>query len=1293
MTLRSMRWRVLFVLGCVGLCLPFLVQCSPGECVNDIDCDGKKVCKNNACVNPPESGCTSNDECEANEVCFKKVCVRQTDKPEPRLEPKKEVIPEDGGPDEPVGEVIPEEPVKETPNEIKPDTPDEPVTRECEQDSDCIAIAKTSCQFNSKGEKYCLPNKGTKVFGEECTKGSECRTGFCHPTSKACTLICKGNSDCQGGALCLKATFDKREVPVCYPGGDLCKNNADCAKDEVCGIRLYTASGEKESRCIKPANGESRAGYSCTADNECASGLCLPKDKVCARLCKENKDCLAGYVCDVTSVEYNGKKKEYKVCQLDKANGIPCTTSGDCRRLDYLCRPTLVSGKLLNRCETKVGAKRMGATCEKHSDCDSGYCLPSSRRCSAICAQKSDCVKTGVAGLDCKPVDLELEIQGKPYKARLNICVETAKVCTKDDDCSSDGRICAPLPSDSGQFQLLCAPPNQSGAKEGAACKTNGDCYNRFCFKGFCAAPCASAAQCTKGYECKPQTVMSGGNVLPVKVCQVPAAGLPCQANSDCPTGSGNDCRVIINNKVLESRCVKPATGSSQTGGLCSKDADCKSGTCLIEQGICTNLCKTDSDCPSSSGLKCLKQKLTKTGAPPKEFQVCSKPTCAGDVDCAEGQICQYTSKGLLLCVTASKTKKALGQACTANADCDSNLCHTTRKLCSSPCKNASADKCPLQYACETTGTGPSGLNLCLPIANACSLTKDCATGQLCTLSYDALLRPQKTCQKPIGTRLLGSLCNDDKQCESGICDPVTNRCSQFCVKSEDCSSTYSCDQVKLKNKWTVSLCRLCYSDNDCGTGQVCQLNYNPSENKVTTSCQKPTKTKKIGDACDPTKGIPGECGNHICDPSSRKCVSVCFAHRHCKASFYCGKVNLLGSVSIGACLTGKRPNCRGDEDCPANETCQVNFDTNGNVFTSCQKSTASKAGASCDPTKFPGTCASQLCDTVTRKCLNVCQPGIGGCKAGEICEEVALAKKLVYACVPELKRCSSQTDCDAGYVCGLEIKNKIVDYKCLRPLPTSKKVGDTCNNNESCASKLCHPTLKKCVATCLKDSHCSTNDRCGKIPSGDTLARACIPKNSLCVQSNICPVSEPVCALDLDLKGNIVRKCASGGPGTKKIGETCDPSKAFPGECKNRFCDPGVRRCTNTCVRDDDCPKGLSCIEATIQTFAGDKKILGCLPPAGTACVRKTDCIAAHVCRVTRTAVAIAQTCEQPSGKKEGDTCDPTKGYPGECGTRVCHPTDKRCTTVCTVDSDCANGFKCKSISYTGFKINVCSK
>jgi Cys-rich repeat protein len=191
--------------------------------------------------------------------------------------------------------------------------------------------------------------------------------------------------------------------------GDKCKEDLQCRSSRcsggecVCNEDSDCGLGQ---RCFKPAAAKnfcastSRAvGESCDRDDECRSNQC--EDGEC--VCRHDSDCPSGQVCK-----------------------------------------TPITGK--NSCEASddVGAKALGESCDRDSECLSNKCESDECVCNSDsdCPSGQECYRPITEKNDCRPVGLTLGAScQRNSQCRSNKCEQDECVCRTNDDCPS-GKVC-----------------------------------------------------------------------------------------------------------------------------------------------------------------------------------------------------------------------------------------------------------------------------------------------------------------------------------------------------------------------------------------------------------------------------------------------------------------------------------------------------------------------------------------------------------------------------------------------------------------------------------------------------------------------------------------------------------------------------------------------------------------------------------------------------------------------------------------------------------------------------------
>jgi V8-like Glu-specific endopeptidase len=163
----------------------------------------------------------------------------------------------------------------------------------------------------------CVPAEivgSTRGLGEPCTADTDCLSARCLTVGDLsyCSRPCTDSAVCGTGYRCLPDGLCHRGAAE--PAGGPCLTNDDCAAPAVCAQRgadrwctvtcaadtecptgfACTAVGGDLSVCA-PSLG--LLGAPCTANEQCASGLCELGNGICTRFCDIDSPCGAGDAC------------------------------------------------------------------------------------------------------------------------------------------------------------------------------------------------------------------------------------------------------------------------------------------------------------------------------------------------------------------------------------------------------------------------------------------------------------------------------------------------------------------------------------------------------------------------------------------------------------------------------------------------------------------------------------------------------------------------------------------------------------------------------------------------------------------------------------------------------------------------------------------------------------------------------------------------------------------------------------------------------------------------------------
>jgi hypothetical protein len=141
-------------------------------------------------------------------------------------------------------------------------------TSECRPDEICSTFSPYgtvsdlgSCLMRCNADGTCRARGG---IPHTCYKSE----GLCYPGEFG--LLCQRDEDCFGGNKCLSSNPDPTQ-PAARRCTKSCKSDAECTGDAVAS----TSDGwcfQGDQTCVQGQ----QAGYPCTHDNQCASGVCAP---------------------------------------------------------------------------------------------------------------------------------------------------------------------------------------------------------------------------------------------------------------------------------------------------------------------------------------------------------------------------------------------------------------------------------------------------------------------------------------------------------------------------------------------------------------------------------------------------------------------------------------------------------------------------------------------------------------------------------------------------------------------------------------------------------------------------------------------------------------------------------------------------------------------------------------------------------------------------------------------------------------------------------------------------------
>lgn len=546
------------------------------------------------------------------------------------------------------------------------------------------------------------------------------------------------------------------------------------------------------------------------------------------------------------------------------------------------------------------------------------------------------------------------------------VCRDTCDPAVATATCAEG--TCTFLGIEDGEPWGACLPGATGGGGRGSACSLDAPCGDGYvCIEqnggGRCVPRCdpGDGDTCGAGLRCDPV-----GRTL--------GACLPstCLREADCP--DGQTCATWVRpDGGVDLACIF-AVGGGAAGAACSADADCASGQCLEDLGICHGGCRTNDDCAGEGS--CVLYGFE------HEVQSVWVPTClrdcTDDESCGPGQTCTWFDNRELdlntVCVPAVGSAQA-GAPCTDGADCRSGQCLAfqpgTTGFCDGGCTD-DAD-CGGETVCAQTTRDSAGDDGVWGTADdwetyprcrgaTCSSNADCGAW-VCGAALETVngaVAVVNRCTPPAGPAGAGAPCMD--LCASGTCiqrpfappedcdDGVDNdhdgrtdcddpSCAPWCAREicgdgvdNDADGATDCADLDCETACTTEVCH--NGRDDDGNGLV-----DCDDPRCIFECHE---TNACNDYAD-------EDGDGLVDCADRwDCARVCFETACDDGVDDDG--DLLVDCHDDDC--GNAPNCV-EHRCAAGDCCTNGLDDDGDGRVDCQDGncagTTACSEAACD--------------------------------------------------------------------------------------------------------------------------------------------------------------------------------------------------------------------------------------------------------------------------------------------------------------------------------------------------------
>lgn len=559
----------------------------------------------------------------------------------------------------------------------------------CATDADCVGGKACDAATGLCGGK--LANGVACTMSTECASDA-CVDGLC--CEKVCgeCQVCKNTTTERG--KCVNRAVDETDPDTCTdvtttnPCGTIgkCDGAGQCktvANGNACGTTCNAAGDStvvqtcQSGGCTGTGASVSCNGLAClagagntpaTCATMCtvATGAGCPSGKVCVggtqcRLCdpNDNRGCTGGQVC------------ENDVCVNKTAKGGACTATDQCVSGNFCVDGRCCESSSCGTCQACGSDGKCAAvtnapdadTCQNETNgtvpnpcgklgCDAtGTCRY--RDTTYVCDGPSCDTSSSVAATTCNGM-------GQCNQQSTTACMPGYRcsngVCPTS--CTTDSQCLAPKVCNIAMGMTTGTCGDVAKKPLGGSCTVAGDCFSGFCADGVCCnAGCGNACEsCSAMGMCAP--VVNG-------------------TDAQCPDETGTN--------------ICGRAGMCDATGTCAYRASgvvCGAPACDGETGTTTPTCNGAGACSGAATAACGSGYKCANGVCPT--------SCTSSAQCVSPKVCNIPM-GMTTGTCGDVVKKALGDACGAASECDSDKCVDGR--C---CGVASCGTC---QACGTSGT------------------------------------------------------------------------------------------------------------------------------------------------------------------------------------------------------------------------------------------------------------------------------------------------------------------------------------------------------------------------------------------------------------------------------------------------------------------------------------------------------------------------------------------------------------------------------------------------------------
>ncbi len=540
------------------------------------------------------------------------------------------------------------------------------------------------------GGGYCAPC----ASGQACKAAGDCTTRVCSTTTKACAAATasdrvkngdESDVDCGGSSgkpcalkLACHVTGDCVPGAACHAGL--------CAPDTCVNGTFDKAKGELDIDCGGPC-GLCPTGKTCTAGNQCASGVCAAPAGTIAKKCAAPAPGDGLRNGDELGVDCGG------------ANAPGCGYAQACL-LDRDCAGDMVCTG--GRCN--FGA--CGASTRSGGGASCG------RMCSRLCGNNEPCR----GDVDCGDGRRCAAGQDGPRR-----CVRQT--------CNKDGKEYRPFESDPSDPCVMCAADASGWVVRGpdSACDDREvSTYGDRCVAVGGAVACRGT----------PFTCLVGAADRCVGSKRPMPDGQRCSIDSDCVVTGTDSSKLCVNGRCEGPSCgltLKPAgticgatSGACSAGGVCDgTGATCPEARPLV--GIVCRAASSACDTPEYCGagsLDCPPDSWTAAGG------TCAGGHCGVDrvcVGCSPGQRWDAETGACVSCPEGQVSAGGAATTCTAGVNCPANKywpgTGTTCLSCPAGTTSPGGAVSSCSNGCPAGTFLPAG-------AASCTAWKTCAAGE-----------------------------------------------------------------------------------------------------------------------------------------------------------------------------------------------------------------------------------------------------------------------------------------------------------------------------------------------------------------------------------------------------------------------------------------------------------------------------------------------------------------------------------------------------------------------------------